>query len=41
MIKKLMAAVVTAAALLLAFAPVAPASDCGIPQALPGCTDGY
>jgi hypothetical protein len=43
MIKKLVAAVVTVAALVLAFAPAASASasECGIPQANPGCTGGY
>jgi hypothetical protein len=44
MIKKLVAAVVTMAALVLAFAPAASAassSECGIPQAYPGCTDSY
>jgi hypothetical protein len=40
MIKKLVAAVVTVAALVLAFTPAASASDCGIPQSLPGCTNG-
>ncbi|GAB2824474.1 hypothetical protein [Lentzea nigeriaca] len=41
MIKKLVAAVVTVAALVLAFAPAASAAECGIPQAVPGCTGGY
>ena len=42
MIKKLVAAAVTVAALVLAFAPAASAAaECGIPQAVPGCTGGY
>ena len=40
MIKKMVATVVAVAALVLVFAPSAPASECGIPQAYPGCAEG-